>query len=46
MPFRKMRRRDILSDELINEDTARNHIQVFDGVIEYDLAELFNDNVK
>lgn len=46
MPSRPMRRRNIMSDEIINEDTARNHIQVFDGVIEYNLADFVNDKVK
>ena len=45
-PFRKMRRRDILDDAIINEDTARNHIQIFDGIIEFDPSEFTNENVK
>lgn len=39
VPHRTMRRRDILSDEIINDDNASNYIQIFDSVIEYDLAE-------
>ena len=43
MPHRTMRCRNLLSDKIINEDTACNYLQILDSVIEYNLAERFKD---